>query len=361
MIQISRKLFSSSWWLVFMVFGLLIAGALNQASVTMGGVLFKRQLLWFGLGFIVFMVLGFSDYRKLLSPRLVLVAYVILLFLLCILVLKHTRWLRIGSFSIQPSEFAKLLLIVVLSLVLSQQKSIEYLDTRTFAIMTLLSFPPILLVTIGDLDQGGMLFLIYSSYLVGAGISRRTLLSLLIIGFLLGIFVGPKIWYCLKQYQRERVEAFINPEAFRLSRGYQILQALIAVGSGGLTGQGFKKGLSSRLNYLPAKHTDLAFAVWAEEWGFIGASGVLFLCMLLVIFILRLAFRIRDSLGRMICFGVVAMFFWEVILNVGGILHLLPVASIPFPFLSYGGSAVFVNLAALGLVFAVSRRRYSFR
>ncbi len=359
--KVSGKGFSSCWWLVGMVLVLLIAGALNQASATMENIFFKKQLLWFVLGFGVFIGLGFSDYRKLFNPRLVLGFYVVLLFLLSILILKHTRWLRIGGISIQPSEFAKLLLITVLSLVLSHRKHIEYLDIRTFALLTLFSFPPILLVTIGDLDQGGMLFLIYLSYLGIAGIPKRTLVISLLIACFLGVLIGPKLWHCLKEYQRERVEAFINPEAFKLSRGYQILQALIAVGSGGLTGQGFKKGLSSRLNYLPEKHTDLAFAVWAEEWGFIGASAILALCMILIIFILRLAFHIRDPLGRMICFGVVSMFFWEITINVGGILHLLPVASIPFPFLSYGGSAVLVNLSALGLVFSVSRRRYFFR
>jgi len=153
----------------------------------------------------------------------------------------------------------------------------------------------------------------------------------------------------------------LNPEAFKLSRGYQILQSLIAVGSGGFTGLGFQEGLSSRLNYLPEKHTDLAFAVWAEEWGFLGAGFVLLLFTALIILILRRACELRDPLGRHLCFGVATMFFWEVLINAGGILHLLPVASVPMPFLSYGGSSVLVNLAGLGLAFAVLRRRYSFR
>lgn len=358
---VNRKRLSFDWWLLVVLLGLLLAGALNQASASMEGVLFKKQLIWFGSGLIIFFALAFYDYRKLLSPRLVIVSYFVLLVLLVILLFKHTRWLRLGGFSVQPSEFAKLVLIVVFSMVLSHRKDPKYLDRRTFLTISIFALPPILLVAAGDLDQGGILFLIFFSYLLAAGIPKRLFLSLLLGCILVGAVAGPKLWAVLKPYQRARVEAFLNPEAFKLDRGYQILQALIAVGSGGLTGQGFKEGLSSRLNYLPEKNTDLAFAVWAEEWGFIGTSVVLILFAALIFLILRLSFQVRDPLGRMLCFGAATMFFWEISINIGGILHLLPVASIPLPFLSYGGSAVLVNLATLGLVFAVSRRRYSFR
>ncbi len=349
------------WKLLLVTLALLAAGALNQASAALGGELFKRQLLWFGLGLSIFGFLALCDYRKLLNPRLVMGIYGALLLVLLLLLLKHTRWLHIAGFGVQPSEFAKLVLIALMSLLLAQRKDKTRLDKRTFLLMSAFALPPIFLVAATDLDQGGMLFLIFFSYLLIGGIPRRWALGLIVVLGILGAVVGPKLWAKLKPYQRERVEAFLNPEAYKLSRGYQILQALIAVGSGGLTGLGFHQGLSSRLNFLPEKHTDLAFAVWAEEWGFLGAGLVLLLFAALIVLILKTAQQVRDELGRFLCFGVATMFFWEVVINAGGILHLLPVASVPLPFLSYGGSSVLVNLAGLGLVFSVSRRRYSFR
>ena len=348
------------WWLVLGTFLLLLIGALNQASATMGGLLFKKQLLWFALGLVLMWGVAFLDYQKILSPRLVLATYVGLCVLLLFLDLKHTRWLRIGGLGIQPSEFAKLVLILSFSLLLYRRQE-EHLDWRTAGLLTLLALPPTILVAAGDLDQGGMLFLLYLSYLFLAGIPKRWLIGVSLLVLVLGVSLGPKAWSLLKPYQRARVEAFLNPEAFRLDRGYQILQALIAVGSGGLTGLGFKEGLSSRLNYLPEKHTDLAFAVWSEEWGFIGATLVVGLFFLLIYRLLRLSLEVREPLGRTILAGVAIMFFWESLINIGGIIHLLPVASVPLPFLSYGGSSVLVNMLALGLALSISRRRYSFR
>ncbi len=339
---------------------LLVAGALNQASATMGGLLFKKQLLWFALGSTLALVIALADYRRLLSPRLVFGAYLGLCLVLFVLDLRHTRWLRLGGVGLQPSEFAKLVLILTFSLALYHRRE-SHLDWRTALLLTALALPPVLLVAAGDLDQGGMLLALYGSYLLLAGVPRRWLVAGAALALLVGATLGPKLWAMLKPYQRARVEAFLNPEAFRLDRGYQILQALIAVGSGGLTGQGFKEGLSSRLNYLPEKHTDLAFAVWCEEWGFIGALVVISLFFALIFRLLALAQEVREPLGRTILAGIGVMLFWEVFVNVGGIIHLLPVASVPLPFLSYGGSSVLVNLLAIGLALSISRRRYSFR
>ncbi len=348
------------WPIVGLTFFLMLAGALNQASATMGGILFKKQLLWFFLGTILLVSISLSDYRKLLSLRLVFFAYLGLTGILLFLAVRHTRWLHLPGVGIQPSEFAKLLLVVLSALILCRQEE-EGLDLRSFLYLSAFSFPLIFLVAATDLDQGGMLFLIYLSFLAVAGLPKSLVLGALGAGIILAVTLGPYLWRLLKPYQRARVEAFLNPEAFALDRGYQILQALIAVGSGGFKGFGYQEGLSSRLNYLPEKHTDLAFAVWAEEWGFLGASLVILAFFLLIFFILRLAREVRDPLGRYLCYGVASMLFWEVFINIGGILHLLPVASVPLPFLSYGGSSVLVNMAAIGLVLSISRRRYSFR
>ncbi len=355
-----KKFSGFSWSIALLTLALVLLGALNQASATMGGILFKKQLLWFLLGGILFAFCAFFDYRKIISPRFVFAGYAIILIVLLFLMVKHTRWLRLPGVSVQPSEFAKLFLIFLSSLVLCRKEG-EGLDWRTFLNLSAFAMPLILVVAATDLDQGGMLFLIYFSFLLVAGIPRRVFFAALALGAGLAITLGPYVWGLLKPYQRARVEAFLNPEAFALDRGYQTIQALIAVGSGGLTGFGFKEGLSSRLNYLPEKHTDLAFAVWAEEWGFLGAALVIVLFFLLIFQILKIAAQVREPLGRYVSYGVAAMLFWEVFINIGGILHILPVASVPLPFLSYGGSSVLVNMAAIGLVLNISRRRYSFR
>ena len=356
----SSSFLNIDWVLVFLVFALMIAGGINQASATMGGLLFKKQLLWFVLGSILMFALAFINYQNLLTPRFIFGFYLLVMFLILILDLKHTRWLRIAGIGIQPSEFAKLVLTLAFSLVLYRRDE-EVLDLRTLGILTLIAFPAIILVAVQDLDQGGILFLFYLSFVLIAGVPRKWLITALLVVVLLVVVLGPKMWSLLKPYQRARVEAFINPEAFRLDRGYQILQALIAVGSGGFSGFGFKEGLSSRLNFLPEKHTDLAFAVWCEEWGFVGASLILLLFLALILRILKLASEVREPLGRMVAIGIAIMIFWQVFINVGGILHILPVASVPLPFLSYGGSSVLVNLMGIGLVLSISRRRYSFR
>ncbi|NPA49841.1 MAG: rod shape-determining protein RodA [Thermodesulfobacteria bacterium] len=355
-----KKFAGISWSIFFVTMFLVVAGVLNQASASMGGLLFKKQLLWFALGGVLLLSFAFLDYQKILSPKVVFGGYALLVLVLAFLVVKHTRWLRLPGFSIQPSEFAKLFLICLSALILCRSED-EGLNWKVFLNLSVFTLPLVILVAATDLDQGGMLFLIYFSFLIIAGLPRRLVIAGALLAVGGALILGPYLWSLLKPYQRARVEAFLNPEAFALDRGYQIIQALIAVGSGGLKGLGFKEGLSSRLNYLPEKHTDLAFAVWAEEWGFIGASLVILAYFFLIYQILRIAAQVREPLGRYLCYGVAAMFFWEVFINIGGILHLLPVASVPLPFLSYGGSSVLVNMAAIGLVLSISRRRYSFR
>ncbi len=356
-----KRFFKSYCWSLVLLTALLVgAGILNQASASSGGILFKKQLIWYAMGSFLLFGLSFVDYQKIFSVRFVFIFYLFFLLLLVFLVIKGDRWLRLPGFSIQPSEFAKLALIFVSSLILHRHED-SVLSWKTFGLLTLFALPLCVLVAATDLDQGMMLFLLYASFVVVAGIPKRILALGVAAALAIAFLAGPYVWKMLQPYQRARVEAFINPEAFALDRGYQVLQALIAVGSGGWTGLGFKQGISSRLNYLPEKHTDLAFAVWAEEWGFIGSTFIVCCFALLIFQILKIACQVRDPLGRYLCFGVAAMFFWEMLINVGGIIHILPIASVPLPFLSYGGSSVLANMSAIGLVLSVSRKRYSFR
>ncbi len=348
------------WPLILTTLFLVGAGVLNQASAS-SGIMFKKQLLWFSLGWIILFGLALSDYQKILSEKIILAFYIVVAGLLLFLAFHHhQRWLKLKFFSLQPSEFAKLALIFISASILHKYDKLN-LDLKTFGWLTFFACPLILLVAVGDLDQGLILSSIYISFVLVAGVPKRLLIFGAALAIALGIIVGPHLWNLLKPYQRARVEAFINPEAFALSRGYQVIQALIAVGSGGIKGLGFKEGLSSRLNYLPEKHTDLAFAVWAEEWGFIGASLVVIAFGILVCQVLKIATQVRDSFGKYLCYGIGIMFFLEALINIGGIIHILPIASVPLPFLSYGGSSILVNMAALGIVLSASRKRYSFR
>ena len=310
-----------------------------------------------GLG--VFSLAAFLDYRRFRAFQKLLGLYLVFILLLLFLAFTHQRWLHLGPLSIQPSEFAKPFLVVLLASLFSESQE-EHLSWPLLAGATILALGPVLLIAISDLDQAFLILVIACSLILFAGLSRKTLLVLGAGFFLLSTLAGPVVWKHLKPYQRARLISFFKPGKTHKRWSYQTRQALIAVGSGGLTGQGFKRGLSSRLHYLPAKHTDLAFAVWAEEWGFAGSLLVLTLYSFILSCLLKAAYQARDLMGRFLVFGAACVLFWEIFFNIGGVIHLLPAASLPLPFLSCGGSALCSNMILLGLATSVMIKRFSF-
>ncbi|MDO9585089.1 MAG: FtsW/RodA/SpoVE family cell cycle protein, partial [Syntrophales bacterium] len=168
----------------------------------------------------------------------------------------------------------------------------------------------------------------------------------------------PLFWLFLKDYQKERIMAFFEPERDPLGAGYHIIQSIIAVGSGGLFGKGFLKGTQTQLKFLPEQQTDFVFSVFAEEWGFLGGMILMFLFLTLILWGLKIADRAKDLSGKLISVGVAMLIFWQVFINIGMVLGILPVVGIPLPFMSYGGSSIVVFMTGIGLLLNVRMRRF---
>jgi rod shape determining protein RodA len=175
---------------------------------------------------------------------------------------------------------------------------------------------------------------------------------------LVGLVFIPAGWFVLKDYQKDRIMTFVNPEGDPLGAGYHVIQSIIAIGSGGITGKGFLKGTQTQLRFLPERHTDFVFSVFAEEWGFLGGMVLLILFLSLILWGLKIALHARDTIGTLIAVGITALIFWEVFINIGMVLGILPVVGIPLPFLSYGGSSMVILMTCVGLLMNVSMRRF---
>jgi rod shape determining protein RodA len=173
-----------------------------------------------------------------------------------------------------------------------------------------------------------------------------------------GLILIPLGGFFLKDYQKERLITFLNPENDPLGAGYHIIQSMIAVGSGGIFGKGFLNGSQTQLKFLPEQQTDFVFSVFAEEWGFIGGLLLIIMFIALILWGLKISLHARDSLGTIIAFGIIALISWEVFINIGMVLGILPVVGIPLPFLSYGGSAMVSLMTAIGLLMNISVRRF---
>jgi len=189
---------------------------------------------------------------------------------------------------------------------------------------------------------------------VFAGVGRKLLIRL----GLGGMIFAPLFWFFLKDYQRERILTFLNPERDPLGAGYHIIQSIIAIGSGGVWGKGILKGTQTQLRFLPEQQTDFAFSVFAEEWGFIGVSVLMFIFLVLILWGLKITRYSRDLPGALTAFGVTMFVFWGIFINIGMVIGIFPVVGIPLPFFSYGGSSMIVLMTGVGLLMNVSMRRF---
>lgn len=318
----------------------------------------KRQAIRFALGFfamLVVMSIDYTQYYK-LSPYI----YVANLLLLgaVFFVGKDAggaqRWIDLKVFDLQPSEFAKLAIIISLARHLASREG--YFDSAWSLIPAFIHVaPPMLLIFLQpDLGTSLIFIIILFGMLYMAGARVR---HLFLYGFV-GVAVGfPLLWTKLRTYQKMRLTVFLNPYKDYLGYGYQVIQSMYAIGSGGLFGKGLFSGTQSQLEFLPAQHTDFIFSVLAEERGFIGAVILLLLYLLLMYRIVRVAGHARDTFGMLMCMGVASMLIFQVLVNIGMTVSIMPLTGIPLPFMSYGGSANLVNLMAVGLVLNVGMRR----
>ena len=355
-----KGIFEENFCGFLVVLILAILGILNQWIISGASSIFWKNLFWHITGFILLIFLAvFIDYRK-IPFQIVWSFYIFLIIILFILMIFKRRWLYFGSFTLQPAEFIKPILVLLISLIASREPT-PYINFKTLIKLFILIALPLILILPTDLDYALIMLVMFISFLIFIGIPKRIFLSLSIIGLIFGLIFAPLTWKKLKPYQKGRIYGYLHPEKYAKTWGYHLNQALIAIGSGGFWGYGFKKGWSTRLHYLPAKHTDLAFVVWAETWGFIGVTLVLFLYGYLLYFSIKVSHTAKDWLGKYLGLGVTLVLLWQAFFNIGGCSGILPITSIPLPFLSYGGSITISVYFLLSLVFNVALKRHFFK
>jgi rod shape determining protein RodA len=407
-----RKLGKLHWPLIICVAAIASLGVWNLQSagrsLPMQPWIMQARAL--GLGAIAVGIFLFFDYRILRT-----LAWPIYLFTLGLLVFVHlkgathkgaTRWLHFGPLTLQPSEFAKISVILMLARFFSDNPVDDRIVRRAgmlveirdwfrqqwvtivswyrralvvppppmrptkaarvsgYALSDLwwpaivLMVPVVIVVKQPDLGTGLVTLAIGGSVILFAGLTNGTLLTL----FGGGVSAAVLAWkFALKQYQKDRVEMFLDPEKDAMKKGYHAIQSLIAVGSGKMWGKGWGNGTQNQLSFLPEQHTDFAFPVWAEEHGFVGCVVLIALYMLLVIMALDIAASARDRFGAYLAFGAAALFFWHAFINIGMVIGVLPVVGVPLVLVSYGGSSAVLTMLAIGVLLNVSLRKNQYQ
>ena len=348
---------------MFLIFAIGVAtiySATKSRNLPIAESFFFKQLTWMGVG-IVLLVLTISiSYQRFIDIAYVIYGITIILLVL-VLVLGHTRlgaqrWFSIAGFAFQPSEFIKLSLILALSNYVAAKKDSMSELKNLIVPSILLAVPFILVLLQPDLGTALLLVPIFFSIMVVSG-ARLKYLGFMI---LLGLAGFPVFWHFLRDYQKQRLLVFVNPNIDPLGAGYTIIQSKIAVGSGGVLGKGWLNGTQNQLNFLPERHTDFIFSVIGEEWGFLGSVAL----VLIYFFIVKRAFSIAaltsDIYGKTIASGIGVMIGLQVVINIAMTIGLMPVVGIPLPLVSYGGSSLIATVIAIGLLINVGIRRSTF-
>ena len=352
-----HKFFKTDWLLLLAVLLLLgismaVLYSISMSTASEGGLsIFWRQLIFILVGLVFMLVFSKINYQT-LKLRSTPIYFLTLLVLLAVLIFGRTirgtaGWIGVGSFHIQPVEIAKLSLIIFLASFISQKK-MELEETGRLIASLVLSGAMILLV-LKQPDFGSAMVLvgIWLATTFVSGISRKKIFIMILTGVVIA-FAG---WFVLAPYQKDRVLSLIHPETIDpRGAGYNVIQAMIAVGSGGLTGKGIGHGSQSQLNFLPEKHTDFIFASIAEELGLFGDLLVIGLYLLMFYRMRIIALNAPDNFSYLVVVGIMSMFFVQIFENIGMNIGVMPVTGIQLPFLSYGGSSLIMVLSSIGIL-----------
>lgn len=370
------------WTMLAALFCLMAIGAAfvfsAAAASDPGSRLYLKQMFFYSAGLGAAAVICLVPYHTI--SRFATVFYWFTIFLLlCVFIFGASRfgakrWIDLGFFQLQPSEFAKIGFILMMANYLSRPVEELRLPGNFFKALVLTTIPFVMILKEPDLGSALVFFPIGLVMMFVAGVPMRFLrrfvggVSLLVVLLLVDILFAPPSWQIkLEEYQRQRLLVYFGkdfaprngtPEEIERARklqrdkSYNVEQALIAVGSGGLTGKGWRQGTQNRLGYLPraVAHNDFVFSVIAEEKGFVGTVTVILLYTLVLFTGIKIAGQARDRLGKLLAVGVVAMLFSHIFINIGMNIRLMPVTGIPLPLLSYGGSSVICSLIAIGLL-----------
>jgi len=345
---------------IFSVGLLSIYSATHTEEAAFAKNLVTKQLIWMAVSLLMLLIIlkfDYQNYINLAYPLYIITA----IFLILVLVIGRTkfgasRWFSLGGFTFQPSEFAKLVLILVLASYLGRRRA-EELAITDIAVSLLLTFPFIYLIAVEpDLGTAIVLLAILVSMLYVGRARVRHLV------FLIGsaVISTPLLWHVLRDYQKQRLLVFLNPNADPLGAGYTIIQSKIAIGSGSFLGKGWLSGTQNQLNFLPERHTDFIFSVVGEEWGFLGS---LFLILLYFVFMQRalsITSSTSDPYARLIATGVITMLTFQIFVNIAMTLGFMPVVGLPLPLMSYGGSSLITTMASIALLLNIGMKRTIF-
>jgi len=364
-LNLSKKLLLLNWPFLLLILAITLVGAAALYSVA-GGTFepwASRQIVRFCFGLALLFAVAFSDIRWWLKGAYPLYLAAFLLMLLVPFIGVESggarRWLGYGEISFQPAEMMKITLVLALARYyqwLPPEKI--WRPDALLAPLLLIGLPVLLALAQPDLGTAALFAIIGGGLLFLAGVSW-----FYFAGAIAGVIIAlPHAWEALHDYQKERVLTFIDPERDPLGSGYHILQSKIAIGSGGLAGKGFMQGTQAQLNFLPEKHTDFIFTMFAEEMGFIGAVLLLALYLLALVFITYMALRCRSMFAKLVAGGVGLTLFAYVFINVAMVTGLVPVVGVPLPLVSYGGTSMLTMIIGLGFVLnAHVNRKVTFR
>lgn len=338
--------------LILEIFGVVIIFSVTYSTKPL---LLISQIVYIVLGLAVAILLTFFDYRNLRSFSLFLYLIVLGLLVLVLIFGDRTfgaaRWIDFKVFQLQPSEIGKLIIILWLSRIFAENQK-NFTLKYVFLVFAIVLIPLILILRQPDFGTAMVIFWGLLALLFFSNI-RKIILVGILAGLLLAMPVG---WHFLKTYQKQRIYTFINPSADPYGSGYNVTQAKITVGSGGLWGQGIGKGTQIQLNFLPVAHSDFIFASTAEAVGFAGSAFLIILLLFLVYRVLNVARISKDLFGFYFATSWGLILLFQIFVNIGMNLGIMPVTGIPLPFVSYGGSSILTNMAAIGILESIYLR-----
>ena len=344
---------------IFVIGILSIYSASYKINQSFNDTLALKQLLWMGLAILMVLLMIRWNYFKLVD--LAWPMYVMSLFFLVVVLfmparLGARRWIDLGGFNFQPSEFAKLAVILVLARYFSNHRPEAMSKMQLLTPFLILGVPFLLILKEPDLGTGLILIPIFFCMLYVWGFNSKVIFFLLFAG----VVASPFLFHFLKEYQRIRLLVFINPNLDPLGSGYTIIQSKIAIGSGGFFGKGFMGGTQNQLKFLPEKHTDFIFGVIGEEGGFLAGLLVFFLFFLMVQRGYQIVAQTPDKFGSQLACGVTTMLAFQAFMNLGMTMGVLPVVGVPLPLVSYGGTSILMTMLAIGLLLNIKIHRSLF-
>lgn len=360
-----RLTFGERFWNIsfFYVFLIMILGAIGitvlySAANGNWNPWASKQLIRFGMGFVVMMIMAFMDLRWFLRY-----AYWFYFFVLALLIVVEIsghigmgaqRWINLGFIKLQPSELMKIALVLALARYFNSA-SLQTIETVKGVIIpaVITAFPVLLVMIQPDLGTAIMLLLTAGAMFFAVGVQWWKFAAVICSA----AAAMPFAWHFLHNYQKNRVLTFLNPERDPLGAGYHIIQSKIALGSGGIFGKGFLGGTQSHLNFLPEKHTDFIFTMLSEEFGMIGGVIVIAINLLIIGYSYFFALRSASYFGKLMAVGLASSYFLYVIINISMVLGMLPVVGVPLPLISYGGTVIMSVMMGFGIILAVNSNR----